>query len=71
MQGDDLRAEIINQFDLALNKAKKPIAEVVSEQLQNTPAMAIKSYMSPHVFEDWNNTYEDTQRRVTNQLMGE
>ena len=71
LQGDDLRAEIINQFDLALNKAKKPIAEVVSEQLQNTPAMAIKSYMSPHVFEDWNNTYEDTQRRVTNQLMGE
>jgi len=71
LEGDGLRAEVLNQFELALNRTKKPIAEVVAEQLQNTPAMAIKSYMSPHIFEDWNNTYEDTARRVTSQMVGD
>ncbi len=36
-----------------MTKAKREVAQVVTESLGNTVDVALKSYMDPRVFEDW------------------
>jgi DNA topoisomerase-1 len=36
-------------------KYVKTVASAVAKKLGNTPAIALQSYISPHVFEDWKN----------------
>jgi uncharacterized protein len=51
--------------EAAVKKAKMEVAKIVSAKLGNTPAMALKAYINPDVFADWDGgkPAEDAARR--------
>lgn len=52
---DEIKKLPVPKTEKDYKKAVMSVAKTVSQTLGNTPAIALQSYINPHVFSDWRN----------------
>jgi DNA topoisomerase-1 len=57
----EIQKQTVPKSPTAYKKAALAVARKVAEALGNTPAIALKSYIAPHVFADWHLASEGKQ----------